>query len=273
MSMRRLLLTVLSAVLCAMLALPWAAVAGQESPYRIEVDVGNQITTVYSCADDAVVRQMICSTGTGDRTPRGTFHLASRAADRAEWYFIGKYQCYVKYPTRIQGSILFHSLPYLDRDMAAVDAQAFAQLGSKASHGCVRLRWEDAQWIALNCPDGTETRIFTAASRREALRQLLLEQSYSADSGVSYERFTRDAREAAPDALLYGAEGEAVEALQRRLGALGYFEGPLTGVYDAATVMAVKRFQSAWGFVDTGVATPALIERIESPGPPVDDSH
>ena len=28
-------------------------------------------------------------------------------------------------------------------------------LGRKASHGCVRLRVEDAQWIYENCDDGT----------------------------------------------------------------------------------------------------------------------
>lgn len=231
--------------------------------YRIEVDIANQITTVYRCSDGSVARQMICSTGLDDATPRGTFRLQkSRASDRSEWYFIGKYQCYVKYPTRIQDAILFHSLPYADQDMRSVDEEAAALLGSKASHGCVRLRWQDAKWIAEHCPDGTETRIFTGATNAQALRGLLLEHSYSAEGGMSYERFTEPARQAASGALSRGDSGEAVRALQRRLAALGCFQGPLTGEFDTATVVAVMRFQSAAGLFPTGVATPALIAQI-----------
>lgn len=253
-------LLALCAALCAMLA---PACAAPESPYRIEVDLANQITTIYRCSDDAVVRQMICSTGVGESTPRGVFHLASRPADRAEWYFIGKYQCFVKRPTRIKGSILFHSLPYAEQDMDSIDAEALARLGSKASHGCVRLRWEDAEWIALNCPDGTETRIFTGASRREGLRQLLLEASFTGEDGEGYDGFTAALADGAPDALGRGDAGEDVTALQRMLGALGCFEGPLTGVYDGATVVAVMRFQSANGMAATGVATPAMVDYVE----------
>lgn len=250
--------------LCVLLGQAGFALAAQESPYRIEVDVANQITTVYRCADDAVVRQMICSTGIGDATPRGTFYLTSRATDRREWYFIGKYQCYVRFPTRIQGPFLFHSLPYAAQDLSSVDEQAQAQLGSKASHGCVRLRWEDAAWIAENCPDGTETRIFTGARRRDALRARLLEGSYTGDSGASYERFAHTLDEEDAAVLNRGDAGEDVEALQRMLGALGWYNAPLTALYDDATVVAVMRCQTAAGLPASGVATPALIARIEA---------
>lgn len=259
---KRILLTLLA--LCLLLGPAASAFAAQESPYRIEVDIANQITTVYRCADDVIVRQMICSTGIGDATPRGTFYLASRPTDRKEWYFIGKYQCYVRYPTRIRGPILFHSLPYADTDLSTVDEQARAQLGARASHGCVRLRWEDAAWIAQNCPDGTETRIYTGATRRNALRARLLEGSYSEDSGTSYDCFITTLANEVPAALARGDEGEDVEILQRMLGKLGWFNAPLTGIYDDATVVAVMRYQAAAGLPASGCATPALIAYIEA---------
>ncbi|MBR1820127.1 MAG: L,D-transpeptidase family protein [Clostridia bacterium] len=257
--------------LCAALALVSvplrSTLAESAGEYRIDVDVANQITTVYRRADGAVVRQMICSTGIGDTTPRGAFTLqTSRSSDRKEWYFIGKYQCYVKFPTRIQGSILFHSLPYAAQSMEAVDPEAVEQLGSKASHGCVRLRWEDAEWIAAHCPDGTETRIFTGARNESDLRQLLLEESYSSDSGLSYEAFVAPIHSIETFTLGRGARGDAVSALQRQLGRLGYFVGRPTGEYDSATVVAIMRYQSAIGLSPTGVATQALFERIMTDG-------
>ena len=255
------------AVCCAAVCMicPTTARSAGADEYRIEVDIANQIATVFRRADGSVQRQMVCSTGAGDATPRGTFRLQkSRAADRSEWYFIGKYQCFVKYPTRIQGSILFHSLPYSDKDMDAVDPLAIEQLrlGEKASHGCVRLRWEDAQWIAQNCPDGTETRIFTGVKDESALRALLYEGGFSADSGVSYDDFTAALRGDRKGTLCRGDAGEAVEALQRRLGKLGFFAGKATGEFDSATAFAVMRYQSAQGLSPTGFATPALVAKI-----------
>ena len=252
----------LAFLLAAILIVPTGALAVQaDGKYRIEVDVANQITTVYRTEDGSIARQMICSTGANDSTPRGTFHLqVSRPTDRKEWYFIGKYQCYVKYPTRIKGAYLFHSLPYEAKDLDSVDAEAEARLGSKASHGCVRLRWEDAQWIAENCPDGTETRIFTGAVNQSALRELLLRRSYR--GRINYERFIAALSEEAHRTMRRGDSGEDVEALQRKLGELGCFSGKVSGEYDSATVVAISRYQTARGMAATGLATPALVERI-----------
>ena len=188
--MSRRTLAVLAALCALLLVSGRTARAADAGEYRIEVDVTNQITTVYRTEDGSVARQMICSTGTNDATPRGDFRLqVSHPLDRQDWYFIGKYQCYVKYPTRIKGAILFHSLPYADRDITSVDQEALEQLGSAASHGCIRLHWRDAKWIARNCPDGTETRIFNGETRQDALRELLKEKSYTGALGEGYADF------------------------------------------------------------------------------------
>ncbi len=226
------ILAALCALALAVTAFPALAEADADA-YRIEVDVTSQITTVFSGIDGHVVRQMICSTGKYDgSTPLGDFRLeASRDYDRREWYYIDKYKCYVKYPTRIQGPILFHSLPYGGMDMALLDTEAAAQLGTRSSHGCIRLRWEDAQWIAENCTDGTAVKIFASDEPDEALRAALLEKTYFDDSDETFE----------PMSL--GASGDAVTALQEDLIALGLAQGPPTGIYDLATMSAVISFQ------------------------------
>ena len=250
----------LSALLCAL-----SACAAEDADfYYIEVDLASQITTVYRAGDGAIVRQMICSTGTGSNTPSGSFTLAkSRDTDRKEWYYISEYKCFVKYPTRIQGSILFHSLPYEQKDMRSVDRQSAKMLGFRASHGCVRLRWQDAKWIADHCPDDTPTRIFTGTSKRTALRELLLKRSYTGAGGLTYDEFTAAIADDVPDPYLsLGASGQDVAALQRRLGQLHYYNGAVTGEYDCLTAAAVTRCQAAAGLSATGIATQTLIDRI-----------
>ncbi|MBQ3424586.1 MAG: L,D-transpeptidase family protein [Clostridia bacterium] len=256
----------LSLILCFMFAIPSLAVASDKYTYCIEVDLTNQITTIVRVSDRAIVRQMLCSTGTGTKTPLGTFKLEkSRVADRSEWYYIGKYACYVKYPTRIKGSILFHSIPYAGQTMDSIDRTALAQLGEKASHGCIRLRWQDARWISENCPDGTQVKIYTGAARKDALRRLLMHGSYSIQSGQSYERF-RDAQ-AGADGLGnvgHGISGEEILALQQELISLGYLPTKPSGVYDNATVIAVMKYQLAEDLPATGVTTRSLMDILLS---------
>lgn len=169
------------------------------SPYAIEVDITNQIVTVYRAEDmseGGVVRQMICSTGENECTPVGRFTLNQRnSAERTKWYAIPTYDCYVQYVTRIIGGYLFHSLPYAEEDESTLDAEAAALLGTPASHGCIRLRPEDAEWIAKNCPNGTPCHIYHSWETDEGLRGLLLLHSY-AEGGewASYADFAQGAR-------------------------------------------------------------------------------
>lgn len=168
------------------------------SPYAIEVDITNQIVTVYRAedmSDSGVVRQMICSSGVNECTPVGYFKLNQRnSAERTKWYAIPTYDCYVQYVTRIIGGYLFHSLPYAEKDEATLDAEAAALLGTPASHGCIRLRPEDAKWIAKNCPNGTPCHIYHSRETDEGLRGLLLMQSYIDDGEwESYADFARSA--------------------------------------------------------------------------------
>lgn len=60
--------------------------------------------------------------------------------------------------------------------------------------------------------------------------------------------------------LSTGMTGEKVKTLQRRLQALGYFDGTIGGNYLTKTTNAVKAFQAAIGMEQTGEATSVLQE-------------
>lgn len=259
---------VIAALMCLMLAIgtfpELTPVAEAATPYYVKVDIANQITTVYRTKDNAVVRQMICSTGTGNNTPRGTFSITTRSStDRKPWYWLYKYKCYVKYATRITGPILFHSLPYNSKNMNDIDKTALKKMGKKASHGCVRLYWEDAKWIAQNCGNGTKVKIFNNGSKKTSLKNLLKNESYSIDSGLTYTQFkASDYKTDIEGAYGRGTSGEEVTALQNRLLGLGFMSSTATGTYDNGTIAAILRYQAATGKEQTGITTSELYDEI-----------
>lgn len=71
--------------------------------------------------------------------------------------------------------------------------------------------------------------------------------------------------------LSIGSQGTAVYALQSRLVALGYASGQpsSSGSYGQATAEAVKRFQKALGWEQTGIATVELQQRLYAADAPV----
>lgn len=92
MKLMKRLLTVLCMALL-IVAFPAFEEAAEAAPkYYIEVDITNQIVTVYqngNRTNSGIVRQMICSTGaSGTPTPTGTYTLpkTSRSSERTLWY-------------------------------------------------------------------------------------------------------------------------------------------------------------------------------------------
>ena len=57
------------------------------------------------------------------------------------------------YWVRITGNFLIHSLPR-DKDNKIIEEE-LKRLGIPASHGCVRLRDEEAKWFYDTIPSGT----------------------------------------------------------------------------------------------------------------------
>ena len=126
------------------------AASSYDMPYYIEVDIANQIVTVYNTSDGTIVRQMLTSSGMNNSTPLGTFYLMEngRASERGEWTWFQQYHCFVKFATRIYKGYMFHSLPFAKKDESTMLADAVEEFGTPTSHGCMRLRVDDARFIA-----------------------------------------------------------------------------------------------------------------------------
>lgn len=124
--------------------------------YKLVIDVSEQMVYAYQWNGSnygTCVREMICSTGlNATPTPLGTYQAAGPTGT-GEWYWFSTYSCYAKWAYRIVGGILFHSVIYSKGK--SLNKTSVRKLGRKASHGCVRLKVEDAKWIYDSCPAGT----------------------------------------------------------------------------------------------------------------------
>ncbi|TVQ09475.1 MAG: peptidoglycan-binding protein [Leptolyngbya sp. DLM2.Bin27] len=67
--------------------------------------------------------------------------------------------------------------------------------------------------------------------------------------------------------LQLGSQGESVRELQSMLMLLGYYPGPVTGIYSEDTAAAARRFQSAATIAADGIVGPATWSRL-FPTPP-----
>ena len=83
-----------------------------------------------------------------------------------------------------------------------------------------------------------------------------------------FQNQTDESQQSDYQSLTLGNTGTEVQALQARLQALGYFEGEVSGVYDASTEEAVKRFERTYGTMQTGVATSKLQLKLFAAGAP-----
>lgn len=137
--------------------------AGYPDPdtYYIIVDIYWQVVMVYKKGADGKpdydqpVRYMICSTGNpkvGSETTRGIFDI-KKPRVRFGQFLSGET---AQYWTLIRSRTYFHSILYRkDKDISSYEIDSYNNLGSKASHACIRLTVPDARWIFYNIGYGT----------------------------------------------------------------------------------------------------------------------
>lgn len=131
------------------------AAIGNWTRYKLEVDISNQRVYAYELIDGQYekVQDFICSTGLGNSTPTGIFYETTEPLDR--WHYFYDFECWAQYAWRVIGPYYFHSVIYSDRDESSLRWSSVYNLGSKASHGCIRLEVSAAKWIYENCEAGT----------------------------------------------------------------------------------------------------------------------
>lgn len=133
------------------------------SKYYIKVNYGAQVVNIYTKDSKGKytvpVKAMVCSTGI-DTPTSGVYSIGYRW----EWLeMIGS--VYGHYVTQINGNILFHSVPYLEKgNHASLEWWAYDKLGTKASLGCVRLITKDALWIFNNVSSGTKVEFYSSSN-------------------------------------------------------------------------------------------------------------
>ena len=121
-----------------------------ETKFLLTVELNQQSTNVFigKKGEWKLIKNISCSTGApGYDTPRGSFKIGSRG----NWFFSKKYNDGAEYWTSFLGDYLFHSLPMNSNHVVTDET-----LGKPASHGCVRMKSEDAKWIYSNVSSGTK---------------------------------------------------------------------------------------------------------------------
>lgn len=121
--------------------------------FRIEVDLPRQRLIVFY--SDEVIKEFICSGGTpGDDTPLGEF----TTIEKIEYSWIDRYNVGAYYWVRFFGNYLIHSVPFDENGEMIVEE--FEKLGQPASHGCIRLRLDEAKWLYETLPLGVKVLIY-----------------------------------------------------------------------------------------------------------------
>ncbi len=138
--------------------------------YKVVIDKGNKVMTVYDREDDTIVRQMLCTIGKAETpSPRGTFKMGKH---RVRFGRFVDFDCCAQYWTEITRNVYIHSVLYREKNAKTLIRQSYRELGKAASHGCIRLTVPDAKWIYENIAPGTKCE-FIKAEKDEALRESL----------------------------------------------------------------------------------------------------
>lgn len=246
-------------------ATPRPTPAPTPPPYALVVDVKNQVITAYGLDENneytIVVRRMICSTGTY-ATPSdvGVWKLNS---GRSRFPLFPKFGVYVQYWTPIVNGIGFHSVIYNTKNTMDLAVGSYRQLGTRASHGCIRLLVDDAKWIYENAGKGTQVTITDKLPSDPELTQSLKPAALNKKNMLPKETPAPtpppvfDSAQQPPmplRTLNKGDKGEDVYWLQMKLTELGYYTGTVTGGYYGGTQKAVKAYQKDNGLTADGVA-------------------
>lgn len=156
-----ILLTLLIVTAVLLLATVKAEAASYTGKYWLKINEQQNVVTAYEKVDGKwkPIRAMLCSTGLGGTTPKGTFYTQGRW----NWGELMN-DVYGQYCTHITEDILFHSVYYTEQfNKASQVTSQFNLLGQAASHGCVRLSVADAKWIYYTCRIGTKVTIYRSA--------------------------------------------------------------------------------------------------------------
>jgi lipoprotein-anchoring transpeptidase ErfK/SrfK len=117
--------------------------------YWIDVKLGRMHSvTVYKGL--MPIRHMLASGGKeGQETPLGIYRIRDRGLN----FWSERFGEGASYWLRLKDQYLIHSVPQ-DIKRKTIEEE-HAKLGLPASHGCIRLSFQDAKWFYYTIPEGT----------------------------------------------------------------------------------------------------------------------
>ncbi len=120
--------------------------------FMIEVDLSRQIVLVYY--NGMLIKEMICSGGKqSTSTPIGEFSTTQKVY----YQWVAKFNVGAYYWTRFYKDYLFHSVPF--NEDGEIIEEEYNKLGTPASHGCIRLKLDEAKWLYEKLPLGVKVSI------------------------------------------------------------------------------------------------------------------
>lgn len=126
---------------------------GDSMNFRIEIDLSRQRLIVFYRED--ILKEMICSGGALETpTPLGEF----TTTQKIEYSWIDRFDVGAYYWLRFFEDYLIHSVPFDENGEMIVEE--FEKLGNPASHGCVRLKLDEARWLYETLPLGVKVLIY-----------------------------------------------------------------------------------------------------------------
>lgn len=121
----------------------------KKTEYTLDVNLTNQNINVIK--KDKVLKKIQCSTGMlGDQeteTPLGIFNIQCKG----EYFYSNKYKEGARYYIKFFSNYLIHSIPVDKKGNIIEDEKK--KIGFPASHGCIRISIQDAEWIYNNIPE------------------------------------------------------------------------------------------------------------------------
>ena len=206
---------VLFSMMLALLLYAPAAMAAEQ--LMIYVDVEQKLLTVFEGED--ILKQYTVATGAPETpTPVGVFTITHRFSGQMGGFgtcFLGL------------------DVPWGDYGIHGTNKPE--SIGYAASHGCIRMRVEDAEELYALVPNGTI---------------VVIECGPYGEVGYTLRT------------LKNGDRSQAVRAVQRKLRALGFYTGWPDGIFGEATQRAVNRAREAFGLAPNGLVDWALYMKL-----------
>ena len=202
MRRRLILLFVLCALLQAMRALPGGVPAVAGARHLIWVDMASMSLTLYEHGEK--VASWPVAVGKSETpTPLGVFRIAGR---------------FTTEPSGFGTRFLRLDVPWGIYGIHGTNCPG--SIGTRASHGCIRMFTRDAERLYKLVPNGTT---------------VVIEDGPYGGFGWRLRK------------LVPGNKDTQVREAQKRLWVLGYYRGGFDGIYGPGTTDAVKRFKADHG--------------------------